>query len=201
MSKNKSQKKEKQSQIIQPKQTKNNNLIFGIIVFVSAFVIYSNTFKHDYVLDDYGVLKDNWIIKSGTKEIPLILKTTYRFGINHLTDGLYRPLPLVMYAIEWQISPDNPGLSHFVNVFCYALSCFLLFLFLKKLLKNHNAVFPFLISLLFSMHPIHAEVVANIKSRDEIMSFLFLMLTFILFLKYFEKITNSASKNLTVKYN
>ena len=42
----------------------------------------------------------------------------------------------------------------------------------------------FLVTLLFLIHPIHTEVVANTKSRDEILSFLFITLTLMLALKY-----------------
>ncbi len=166
---------------------RNRNIYFSLIVFLSAFLVYVNTINHGYILDDYGVLKDNWIIKSGVSGIPTILTTTYRYGINHLTDKLYRPVPLVMYAIEWQISPDNPSISHFINILFYALACLSLFIFLKRLLIKYSIFYPFMIALLFAVHPIHTEVVANIKSRDEIMSFLFLMWCFIFFIKYLDK--------------
>jgi tetratricopeptide (TPR) repeat protein len=41
-----------------------------------------------------------------------------------------------------------------------------------QLFPARNPAFAFLISLIFMAHPIHTEVVANIKSRDEILSFL-----------------------------
>ncbi|MBK9319544.1 MAG: hypothetical protein IPM91_12505 [Bacteroidetes bacterium] len=37
---------------------------------------------------------------------------------------------------------------------------------------------------LFAVHPIHTEVVANIKSLDEILAFLFCLLSLDLFLEY-----------------
>lgn len=184
---------------IKHKKTPNNSAVtienkpnkmekwFSIILFIFAFLLYSNTLNHGYVLDDFGALKDNWIIKSGLEGIPTILKTTYRFGVGHLTDGLYRPLPLIMYAIEWHISPENPSLNHFINVLFYALSCVLLFYFLKRLMPLYSILFPFFISLLFAAHPIHTEVVANIKSRDEIMSFFFLMISFLTFIHFIKK--------------
>ncbi|MBE2245695.1 MAG: tetratricopeptide repeat protein [Candidatus Competibacteraceae bacterium] len=160
---------------------------WGVILsFAVGFIIYSNTFNHGWVLDDYGVLADNWVIKEGTSGIPTILNTTYRYGINHLTDNLYRPLSQVMFAIEWEISPDNPGFHHIINVVFYALCCALLFVFLYRLLKNHHPWVPLLITLLYAAHPIHSEVVANIKSRDEIMSLFFILISGILLIRYFE---------------
>jgi len=44
----------------------------------------------------------------------------------------------------------------------------------------------FMASLLFACHPIHTEVVANIKSRDEILAFLFCMLALDHYLKWLD---------------
>lgn len=149
----------------------------AFLCFVFSFLLYANTFQHSYVLDDFSVLKENRFIKQGVDGIPSILKTSYRFGAGIQGDNIYRPLSQVMFAIEWEISPKNPSLNHIVNVFFYALSCFLLFIVLRKYLVGVNTLIITLIVLLFASHPIHTEVVANIKSRDEIMSFLFAMLT------------------------
>ncbi|MEI6347479.1 MAG: tetratricopeptide repeat protein [Bacteroidota bacterium] len=172
---------------IAPKSSSNEVYILGFIIFVFTFLLYSNTLQHKYVLDDFGALADNWIIKKGVSGIPIILKSSYRFGINMLTDNLYRPLSQVMFAVEWQISPKNPSLSHFVNVLFYALSCLLLFKVLRQYLSKFHYIIPFFITILFAVHPLHTEVVANIKSRDEIMSFFFLMLSLLALHKWFIK--------------
>lgn len=174
--------------LIQVSKQKSNELFFiGIALFLISFLLYSNTINHKYVLDDFGALADNWVVKKGFEGIPIILKSSYRFGINMLTDNLYRPLSQVMFAIEWQISPKNPALSHFVNVLFYALSCVLLFIVLLKYLSKYHYGIAFLIALIYAVHPLHTEVVANIKSRDEIMSFFFLMVTLLLLHRWFLK--------------
>ena len=161
-------------------------LVSATICFVVAFVLYSNTLKHSYVLDDGGVIKDNWVVKKGLQGIPIILKTTYWYGSNLVLDT-YRPVSKIMFAIEWQIAPNNPHLSHFINVLFYAISCSLLFIVLSKYLSKVHSLIPLLITLLYAAHPIHTEVVANIKSRDEIMSFFFLMLTLLILHKWFDR--------------
>jgi protein O-mannosyl-transferase len=70
------------------------------------------------------------------------------------------------------LSPGNPALGHGVNVFLFALTGLLLFNTLKLYSKN-NILFSFIASMLFIAHPIHTEVVANIKSLDEILALLF----------------------------
>ena len=49
-----------------------------------------------------------------------------------------------------------------------------------------NKITALAISLLFAAHPIHTEVVANIKSRDEILAYLFGTLMLILYIKFKE---------------
>src|ERR1035437_3623417 len=100
-------------------------------------------------------------------------------------------------ALEAKISQAHESLAmirHIVSVLLYILSV----VFLLKLLRdyvfkyanlkfiNHNDL-AFLTSIIFLVHPIHTEVVANVKSRDEILSFLFIVLTFIFVFKYDEK--------------
>ncbi len=78
-------------------------------------------------------------------------------------------------------------IQHFFNVFLFAISMVVLFYFLYKILLknlNHAELWALFITLVFTMHPLHTEVVANIKSRDEILSLLFILLTLIQLDKY-----------------
>lgn len=76
------------------------------------------------------------------------------------------------------------GMRHVNNVLLYVLSVSLLFIFLSTVVFKGNRLLALIISLLFLAHPIHTEVVANVKSRDEIMSFLFMILTLLLAHRY-----------------
>jgi cytochrome c-type biogenesis protein CcmH/NrfG len=92
-------------------------------------------------------------------------------------DGLYN---------ENDALTRGTGLRHFNNMLFYTLSILVLFGFLKNYLFKNNWDLAFLTTLLFAIHPIHTEVVANMKSRDEIFSFLFIILTFIYTFKALE---------------
>ncbi len=148
----------------------------SVILFVVAFLLYANTLHHSYVLDDAAVIKENSLTKGGIHSISKILSSSYREGYSNNDHGTYRPLSKIMFAIEWQLSPNKPFLGHLMNVLFYALSCVLLFIMLMRYIKMNVYVLFFAV-LLFAVHPIHTEVVANIKSRDEIMSTLFLILS------------------------
>lgn len=155
----------------QPKQ----RLILGLALAVIAFALYANTLGHEFVLDDSNAVTENHIVKQGVKGIGELLATDYRAGYWTAKGTLYRPLSLVMFAIEWELFPNNPLPGHLINVLLYALTAYVLFTLLCRLLPAVPLIVPFLITLLFTAHPVHTEVVANIKSRDEILSFLFVI--------------------------
>jgi tetratricopeptide (TPR) repeat protein len=124
-------------------------------------------------VDDQTAIVQNRHTHEGLSGLPSIFTSAYRAGVDDRKEGLYRPLSIALFAIEWQISPGNPHLSHWVNVLLYVLTAFVLFVALGLFFEKQNTLLPFIATLLFVAHPIHTEVVANIKSRDEILCLLF----------------------------
>lgn len=148
-----------------------------------AFLLYANTLNHGFALDDRAVTHMNRFVTQGISAIPKLLTTFYWEGFWDNNAGLYRPLSMIQFAIEWQLGGGKPFLFHFMNVALYALSIALLYQVLRRLMKDLSPWLPFCIALLFAMHPMHTEVVANIKSRDEILCFLFFLTTALILLK------------------
>lgn len=165
---------------------KKNILIIGLIIAVLGFLLYSNTLHYDYTLDDFSLIKENFQTKKGTAALKEIFTSSYRAGYYLPDNDLYRPLSKAMFAIEWQLAPDKPSLSHWVNVILYSITGFLLFYVLLLYLPDKMLLCT-ISSLLFIAHPIHTEVVASIKSRDEILSFLFFLLMALFSFKYVQK--------------
>lgn len=167
-------------------QTTKTRFILAVLMALAGFLFYSNTLQHDFVLDDYGLIKNNSSTRKGLDGVVEIFKTSYRYGMNTADYVLYRPLSKAMFAIEWHFAPDDPSLGHHVNVILFALTCFLMFNFLAKIFKG-NLLIPFITTLLFAVHPIHTEVVANIKSHDEIVAFLLMIMSMNAFYNYAEQ--------------
>lgn len=158
----------------------------AILMATLAFGLYVNTIGHDYVMDDGAVISRNEFTKEGLAGIDDLVTGFYWDGFWTKNTGLYRPLTMVTYAIEWQFFPNQPEVAHFVNALLYALIGFLLFYFLSELLIGFGIHVPLIATLLFIVHPIHTEVVANIKSRDELLCFLFFLITARLLLKFMD---------------
>lgn len=151
-----------------------------IIIILFSFALYLNTLNHGFVLDDIAVVEQNQFVKKGIKGIPEILTTFYWQGFTNVNVGLYRPLSLIAFAAEYQVGQGSPKIHHFFNIAYFSLCCLLLYNALLVLFSKINQLFIFGAVILFISHPIHTEVVANVKSRDEIFSLLFFLLTVIL---------------------
>ncbi len=185
---------------------------FRVQAFIIAWlciIFYANTFNHEAAFDDRMAITDNEYVQAGLAGIPDILtKDAYqsylehRQGSNQLAGGRYRPLSLITFSIEQQVmgtAHDNETSAekeariaaemhprHVVNVLLYIIACITLLYFLRTIVFTGNPVIAFVAALLFTIHPIHTEVVANVKSRDEILSVLFISLTFINAVRYYD---------------
>ena len=151
-------------------------IVSAAIVALAAFLPNVNTFEHGYVLDDVSAITENYVVQKGTESIPIIWKTNYRYGYWSDPGSLYRPLALTLFAWEWQVWPDNPVPAHVVNVLLYVMGCVALFFLLLSWFGRNRIALAFGAALLFALHPIHTEVVANIKSADELLAVLFSLL-------------------------
>jgi Tfp pilus assembly protein PilF len=154
-----------------------------LVVFVIGFALYANTIPHDYALDDRVVIAENTFTQKGLKGIGDILSHDSLSGffggqLRLVQGGRYRPLPLVAFAVEHQLFGLNPHISHLINILLYALTGIVLYGLLSTLLarsqSTHRRYFslPFVATLLYVAHPLHTEVIANLKGRDDIMALL-----------------------------
>ena len=171
---------------------KVNKWIYASIIIIT-FLLYGNSIKNDYALDDNFVTatsshEPNPRVQKGVNGIFEIFTSHYVESDQQSFE--YRPLVLTSFALEYQFFGSNPHISHFINVLLYAVTCILLFMILFVLLSNYHILFPLLITFLFMVHPIHTEVVNNLKSRDELLSFLFGISSLYFFLKnaYYSKL-------------
>ncbi len=194
--------KAKPNAVVQnPKAARNLKISLGLIIAAFAFILYSQSISFDYTMDDPFVLKSNSITTQGLKAIPTLLKTDRLYGYFHQAiTPEYRPMPMILYAIEWQFFPDSPHAFHFANVLLFAITCGLLFLMLCLLFQNagrdlqsRSYLFPFICALLYAAHPIHTEVVDSIKSMDEMLCFLFAIGSMYFVIKY---VDDSSIRNL-----
>lgn len=175
------------------KITKNKKLSFfedfnkwKIFIFLAVFAIYGNSIFNNYSLDDEFVIKNNVQVQQGIKAIPEIFTTQY--FIDKVSSFGYRPVTKAVFAIEYQIFGENPRISHLINVLLFALTSILLLkLLVKIILPKTGAVFVFIVMLIWVFHPIHTEVVASLKNREELLYLIFCLLSLQNFMSFIEK--------------
>ena len=158
-------------------------LMFALVA-VCSFLQFSNTLNHDYAWDDKIVILDNPDVKAGISGLGEIWHKQHS---DYLHDQIgYRPIVLSTFALEQEYFPMNPRVGHLMNVIYYSILCMVILLFLQNIVTQSWRFEALLVTMLFLVHPLHVEVVANIKSRDEIFQFLFSLLTILFYWKWFQ---------------
>jgi len=147
----------------------------GMLAAAIAFMVYAQTLGYGFALDDYSVILENSSTKLGIGEIGLFLKTSLRHGYVFISDDLYRPLTKSVYALQWSLSPESAFPGHLMNVVLFTLTCWIIYSSVSR--WTSSPLTGFITAALFAVMPVHTEAVANIKSIDEILAFLFGMLS------------------------
>lgn len=141
-----------------------------VIIALLALVPYMQTTKFDFALDDTIFITKNPRVQNGLKDIPSLFENKRTGELQYKTG--YRPILLLSYATDVQLFGMNPKAMHVMNVLLYTILCLLILKTLTEAFSEHRWVM-FLVTVLFTVHPLHVEGVANIKGRDEILALLF----------------------------
>src|SRR5262245_47308488 len=178
-----------------PSPARGASLLYASAVGLFAFLLYANTLGHGYVLDDDIATRRNTFVQQGIAGLDDIFTHGYAFGFNG-QNVLYRPVALASLAFDKQFFGNSAGAHHAVNVMIFCLTIVAFHLLLARLFAARRSrattvnrptdpatstgldpawvrFVPLAAVLIFAAHPIHTEVVANIKSRDELLSFFF----------------------------
>ncbi len=156
-----------------------------LAIFFLAIIQYSDTFDFEYAWDDAIVILENDRVQKGFDGMPEVFQNIKSDEIQHRYG--YRPITLMSFAIDVGLWGMEPGPAHVMNVILYGIACVLLLLFLNRIFPQRAGWMSFLITALFVVHPVHTEVVANIKSRDEILAMIFGLISLLFFLNLIEK--------------
>ena len=170
--------------------------LLALVLLLLAALLYGRTVGYDYTLDDQIVYSKNRFVEQGFAGIKDILNKETFSGYfkdqqNLLSGARYRPLSLVTFAIEKGLWGGGPAGAHTINWLLYALSSFFVFLLARTMLRQfvRPDLLPWLAglaALIFLLHPLHVEVVANIKGRDEILCLLFALMGGWAFFKWYD---------------
>ncbi|HWB40791.1 MAG TPA: hypothetical protein VG500_06015 [Gemmatimonadales bacterium] len=95
--------------------------------------------------------------------------------------GLYRPFTSLTLAANWTAAPGAPFGFHLVNLLAHAAAAVLVCLLATRLMSPAAALAA---GLLFAVHPVHVEAVANVVGRAEILAGVFLLASALCYLRF-----------------
>lgn len=140
-----------------------------------ALVVYHPIFNNKFIWDDEAQIVNNPLIHS-LKNIPLFFTggTFYIENSQQLLQGVYyRPLMTTFYSLIYHFFGLNPLAFHSLQLTIHILNTCLFFLLLLRLIKWKNTLIPFLLAILFLIHPMNSETVSYIANLQDVLFFFF----------------------------
>jgi tetratricopeptide (TPR) repeat protein len=138
------------------------------VALVAVFV-YFGALANGFALDDVPLVRDNPAIAS-VANVPRLLVSPY-WSVPDEHYGLYRPLTVVSLAVNRAVGGTGPLGFHLVNVLLHAGVSALAWFALRRAGSHYGTAL--LGGLIFAVHPIHVEAVANVAGRAELLAALF----------------------------
>jgi Tfp pilus assembly protein PilF len=139
-----------------------------------ACAAFLQTYHYAFAYDDIAVIQERVLFHSLANWRP-ILTASWWFNNN-----LYRPLTQLSFAANWSASGGAPPAFHLTNIVLHAITAALVYLLARRLLGP----WPGLVAgLLFAVHPVHVEAVANLVGRAEVLAALFSIVAVLAYLK------------------
>jgi Flp pilus assembly protein TadD len=136
-----------------------------LLVALVAAAPYLATIGYGFVYDDGPIIANNPALHT-----PAGLVTAWHVAYwpaQWGSAGLYRPVVQFIYALLWNLSGGAPWLFHLYAVALYAACAIGVLLALARALPMRAAIAG---ALIFAVHPLHVESVANVAGSAEIVA-------------------------------
>ena len=191
MGKNKNRNKPGPDDTISPATGKSDETISRvkwkhlIIISLVCIAVYSNTLSMDFVWDDAYQIKENSQIKS-LKNIPSLFMSEVWAGVEGgLRSPYYRPVFTLSLALDYFLWGGKSYGFHLTNILLHLMVSIISYYLTYSLARSYTAAF--FATLLFAVHPVHAEAVAWVSGRNELLCAFFMFLSFYLYILYRER--------------
>jgi tetratricopeptide (TPR) repeat protein len=143
------------------------------LVFVAALALYLPALDNGFAYDDVAIIQLDQRVHS-LAGIPALFTQGY-WAEAEL--ALYRPVTTMSFAVDWTISGGNSAWFLFANALWHAIACVLVFMLLMRFAALPAALAG---ALLFAVHPVHVEAVANVVGRAEMIAAVFVLAAMLL---------------------
>ena len=133
---------------------------------LAAILAFANSLGNDFAYDDRLIVAGNEAIQR-LETLPGTFLEPYWPDRHGRELGLWRPVTTWVYGLQWALWDGHPAGFHLVNVILNGVAAALVVLLLGRLLPVSAALSG---GLLFAVHPVHAEAVANVVGMAELLS-------------------------------
>lgn len=135
----------------------------ALLAGLLAVAVAAPSVRNGFVADDRWIIAERPLLQH-PPSLTAVLKEPYwpvGFG-----GALWRPLVLASYALDYQVG-GSPHWFHLVNVLWAGLAAGLLTLLACRVADPTTGLVA---GMLFAVHPVHVEAVANVVGRAELMA-------------------------------
>jgi tetratricopeptide (TPR) repeat protein len=144
---------------------------WSLVVLGAALAAYVPTVGHGFAFDDDIVIVRNRHLRSLAGIPDLLTRTEWAGGGIELRQ--WRPLTALTYAANHALTGLAPWSYHLANVLLHALAALLVLRLGRRWGLSPGAAG--LAALLFAVHPIHVEAVANVVGRKDVLATVLLL--------------------------
>lgn len=131
----------------------------AIATALVAIAVYALALRNGFAFDDVVLIPNDVRVTGG--QLGVLLSTPYW---SDTALSLYRPLTSLTFAIDWAISGGSATWFHFTNILWHALASTLAYGLLTRFFRPLPALLG---ALVFALHPVHVEAIANVVGRAE----------------------------------
>jgi len=147
-----------------------------ILLFTTA--AYAGSFSGGFVSDDVTAIAGNPLLHS-------LAPSNLRAIVTSFDDANYIPLKVLSLALDYQLWGLDPAGYHAVNLAIHVINALLVYLLLLRLREPAGTALA--VALLWAVHPAQVESVAWISERKNVLSTLFFLLGFLVYLRFSER--------------
>lgn len=149
-----------------------------LLMFV--LIIYYQVRNYEFInYDDHAYVTNNYYILKG------ISRESLRWVLLGDVVSNWHPLTMLTHMLDVSLYGVNAGAHHLTNVQFHIINTILMFLVFSRMTKDFWK--PAFIAVIFAVHPLHAESVAWISERKDVLSACFWLLTMWSYLLYIDK--------------
>lgn len=159
-----------------------NELIFNrftlilLAILIVTTIVYLRTLNQPFLYGwDDGEYIDHPTVQNLSSENLAKYYSTFYLG-------MYQPIPVLAFAVNYYFSGTNPLPYHFFNLLIHLLNVMLVFVFVKKLSGSSYA--GLLAAALLALHPLNVESIAWLSARSTGLFTMFYLLALLAYLRY-----------------